>query len=211
MPDFIIDCICTGSRGNCWAVDYNGDIILFDLGLSFRQLQRAVDVSRIKGVFVSHRHGDHWHESTETSLTRRLRGGWLEYSSATLVGHDVPNLAFKVSGGDVSVAYITDTPDLIDFGPITHLIIECNHDKERLLAGDLPADLRIRISENHMSLDRCIETIRINKKNGKLEEVWLGHTSDQHGDADEYREIIRREFPGLRIFHGAIDKTNRNK
>lgn len=59
--------ICTmfsGSSGNCTYISSGGDSILVDAGVSCKQIltaleQRAFDPKRIKGIFITHCHGDH--------------------------------------------------------------------------------------------------------------------------------------------------------
>lgn len=54
----------SGSRGNCVYVEHRGAAIIIDQGFSHREIvsrlqSRDLDVSRIKGILVSHEHTDH--------------------------------------------------------------------------------------------------------------------------------------------------------
>jgi phosphoribosyl 1,2-cyclic phosphodiesterase len=54
----------SGSTGNCTWVEAGGDALLIDAGLAAREIERrlaaaAADPARIRGICISHEHGDH--------------------------------------------------------------------------------------------------------------------------------------------------------
>lgn len=51
----------SSSKGNCYLLDNGKEALAIECGISFKEVQKAVnfDVSRIKGAIVSHEHGDH--------------------------------------------------------------------------------------------------------------------------------------------------------
>lgn len=51
----------SSSKGNCYLLDNGKEALVIECGISFKEVQKAVnfDVSRIKGAIVSHEHGDH--------------------------------------------------------------------------------------------------------------------------------------------------------
>lgn len=51
----------SSSNGNCYLLDNGKEALVIECGISFKEVQKAVnfDVSRIKGAIVSHEHGDH--------------------------------------------------------------------------------------------------------------------------------------------------------
>lgn len=56
--------LASGSRGNCFALESGGDVLLLDAGLSCREIERraervGLDPGRISGVVLTHEHGDH--------------------------------------------------------------------------------------------------------------------------------------------------------
>lgn len=57
-----IDCLGSGSSGNCYILEFNsGDIIILDAGVPFKDIKKALGYRRtkVKGVFITHEHGDH--------------------------------------------------------------------------------------------------------------------------------------------------------
>lgn len=83
----------SGSSGNCYIFDNGKEALVVECGISFKDVQRAVDfnVSRIVGALISHEHQDHakhlWHfrdaripvymsEGTFNEVCRGRRGGF---------------------------------------------------------------------------------------------------------------------------------------
>lgn len=54
----------SGSRGNCFAVEHDGVVLLLDAGFSLREIDRraawcGLSLDRLAGVVLTHEHGDH--------------------------------------------------------------------------------------------------------------------------------------------------------
>lgn len=51
----------SSSAGNCYVLDNKEEALVIEAGLPFRKVKEALmyDISRIKGVIVTHEHGDH--------------------------------------------------------------------------------------------------------------------------------------------------------
>jgi phosphoribosyl 1,2-cyclic phosphodiesterase len=54
----------SGSRGNCCAVESEGEALLIDAGFSVREVERRAetvgfDLGRVRGIVLTHEHGDH--------------------------------------------------------------------------------------------------------------------------------------------------------
>lgn len=64
----------SGSNGNCYYVGNNDDAVLVDGGISCRETEKRIkrlglSLRKVRGVFVSHEHGDHVHGVA--SLTKK--------------------------------------------------------------------------------------------------------------------------------------------
>lgn len=57
--------IASSSKGNCYLFE---DYILLDIGVSFTELCKSVDISKLKYVLLTHIHGDHFNKSTIAKL-----------------------------------------------------------------------------------------------------------------------------------------------
>ena len=65
--------LASGSSGNCTLVERSGFGFLIDVGLSTRRLSKRLADSgaswnSVKGVLLTHTHGDHWNETTLSKL-----------------------------------------------------------------------------------------------------------------------------------------------
>jgi phosphoribosyl 1,2-cyclic phosphodiesterase len=54
----------SGSRGNCFALEAGGEVLLIDAGFSCREIERraelvGLNLERIAGLVLTHEHGDH--------------------------------------------------------------------------------------------------------------------------------------------------------
>lgn len=51
----------SGSKGNCYILDNGKEALVIECGIPFGRVKKGMDfdISRIKGVLVSHEHGDH--------------------------------------------------------------------------------------------------------------------------------------------------------
>lgn len=65
--------LASGSSGNCTLVERSGSGFLIDVGLSSRRLAKRLadgnaSWNSVKGVLLTHTHGDHWSETTLSKL-----------------------------------------------------------------------------------------------------------------------------------------------
>jgi phosphoribosyl 1,2-cyclic phosphodiesterase len=66
----------SGSRGNCFALESDGAVLLIDAGFSAKEIERraglvGLDLAKMIGVALTHEHGDH--ACGAAGLARRLR------------------------------------------------------------------------------------------------------------------------------------------
>jgi phosphoribosyl 1,2-cyclic phosphodiesterase len=102
----------SGSNGNC----YNEEAILVDAGLSCREIEKrlkilSLNIEKIKGIFITHEHGDHIKGVEVLSKKHRLRvyitQPTLFHGRLSLRAENV--VSFK-GGDNISVGNLTITP-----------------------------------------------------------------------------------------------------
>lgn len=64
MTEVKLISLFSGSSGNCTAVSYGNDTVLFDAGRSARAVERGladagIDPATVRAVFITHEHTDH--------------------------------------------------------------------------------------------------------------------------------------------------------
>lgn len=207
-----LTCISTGSVGNCYIIEADGERLILELGLPWAKIQAGLgyDLSHVAACLVSHIHLDH-----TLAIPHILRCGIPVYSCAEVAdlydGVRVAPERFKIGGFSIATlpvehnvennAYIIDHAAFgrllfatdMRFWPykvkgVTTAVVECDWVRESVL--DLLERDELRSSfDNHLSLDGAMEAVRL-IKSPKLQNVILIHLSD--GNSDE--AIIRRRF-----------------
>lgn len=154
----------SSSKGNCYRIktSTNGDELLLDAGLSFKEIQRycRFNFLHLCGVLVTHEHGDH-SKAVHDLLKIGHRVYMLKDTADALyvagnhkaiyitpkvqftignftilpfeLEHDVQNVGFLISDGEEKLLYITDTYYCrYTFKDVDHIMVECNHSYEIL-------------------------------------------------------------------------------
>lgn len=154
-----IEAFGSSSKGNCYRIksSVNGDELLLDVGLPFKDVQRACKYNFINllGAVVTHQHGDHskavvdmlklGHKiymlrDTAQALHVLDERTWIEIipKQSIKIGvftvlpfeleHDVPNVGYLITDGEEKLLYITDTYYCkYTFKGVHHILVECNH------------------------------------------------------------------------------------
>lgn len=149
----------SSSKGNCYRIktSTNGDELLLDAGLPFKEIQRYCHFNFVHlcGVLVTHQHGDHCKavpdllklghrvyilkdtaEAIYVSgyhkvvyITPRIQFSVGNFTILPFeLEHDVPNVGFLISDGEEKLLYITDTYYCkYTFKGVHHILVECNH------------------------------------------------------------------------------------
>ncbi|MCD8195924.1 MAG: MBL fold metallo-hydrolase [Lachnospiraceae bacterium] len=114
------------------------------------------------------------------------------------VEHDTPEPVGYLLRGKTGekLLYFTDTFFVrYRFFGVTHIIGEVNYDRdtmwEKVDSGETPAARAKRLFSSHMSLDNFLDFLRANDTS-KLQQVYICHMSDDHGNEAETREVVQR-------------------
>ncbi|MFZ5815354.1 MAG: MBL fold metallo-hydrolase [Bacillota bacterium] len=130
---------------------------------------------------------------TIKALQKVQIGPWTVLPFETV--HDAAEpLGFLIASAGGKVLYLTDSSYCkYRFQGLTHIMIECNHSMDLLRqaveSGAIPLAHKNRVLRNHMSLERCLETLRANDLS-TVQEIHLLHLSDQNSDADRFKRAV---------------------
>jgi phosphoribosyl 1,2-cyclic phosphodiesterase len=211
----------SSSSGNCYILEAKDEKLIIELGIHEKKIKQALNFNiRNVAALVSHSHGDHSkslkeivHSGIKTyALKETLEAcGVTHYNGIEIranityeilgfkvkafhVHHDVPCLGFLISHPESGlIMFLTDTnyTEYI-FPGLNNIIIECNHDQERLAKMD-NINLRNRIAQSHMNINTVKGILAANDLS-KVNNIILTHLSDNNGNAVEYKREIEREF-----------------
>lgn len=217
MTGAALKVVGSSSRGNAYALEAGGGILLLECGMPLREVKRAVGyrISEVRGCLLTHAHGDHAGRLREylaagiTVCTNReaaeAAGGLplamperrpfsLGGFTATpfYVPHDgTPCFAYVVEHeGMGRLLFATDfmyLPYTLRGWEISHFLIECNYDAGSPGRGDPNYLHRIR---GHASLQTAAEIIRVNRTPA-LRSVVLCHVGSG-ADRGHFVEEMRK-------------------
>lgn len=198
----------TGSTGNCYILDCNGEKLILDAGVKIRDIKKALNFSikDVKCAMVTHEHSDHsnsefllrymgipifapYHRSEKMGI----------YGNYRLYSFDVPhngvkNYGFLILNDDWKMVYITDfeyCPYVFSHHRPNVLLVECNHTQT-----DSEASNYSHVVLGHASLDVTKEFVRVNATED-LTNVILCHLSDVNADPDLIKTEISSVVPPM--------------
>ena len=146
-------------------------------------------------------------ERVELPLGRSVKVGGLRVRSFP-VSHDaVAPTGFVVSSGAWRLCFITDTgmvnePIIEAMAESSLLVIESNHDKDRLLSGPYPWHLKQRIlgPTGHLSNDQTSEAL-LRVLDDAPRWVWLSHLSRTNNTPEIARAHLRERLRQVGLRH----------
>ena len=211
--------IGTGSSGNCYSLtDSNGKILLLDLGLNVREIQRGIGyrISDVVAAVVTHNHKDHsksvkdfeemgipvFKPYEDTEERKSVQYGDFKIISFPLTNADGRYMHTNADGSECAcygflithkelgkMLYITDT-ELVKwrFKGINHILISCNYQKKYLSDDD---GKRNHVLRGHMELETVKEFVKANKSDN-LQTVILCHMSHDNAEPLEMVEEVQK-------------------
>lgn len=213
----IIKTIASGSAGNAIYVSDGEGSLLLDAGIPYSKLCKAVRLSILDGILITHCHFDH--SKAVPELIRRglavyMSKGTAEaldiniYNQATHLipietanwkilpfdtQHDAPEplgFLFQSRNTDEKLVYIVDS-FRVDYGfkGVTHYLIEANYSDELLQKSSYHEALKNRIRKNHFSIGALKDFLKQSDLS-KTKEIHLIHLSRNNADEAVFmREI----------------------
>lgn len=209
--------IGTGSAGNCYILENANSALIIEAGVSFKEVQKAMNFesSKIKGVIYSHKHMDHYKYVAEY-LSRgykvygsEIHQAYNHFTATELnpftigefiilpfeLEHDVRCFGYQIDHTESGrIIFMTDTKfSQYRFDNVNQWIVECNHSEEilynRMVDGNLQPSLYDRIIENHMSLETLIDIFGSNNL-VYTQNIILVHGSDSNSHSDNFKKKV---------------------
>ena len=171
--------IGTGSLGNMYLLDYEGEKLLIELGMPYKDLLLNIDdINSVVGAVHTHEHIDHrlpktYEEvkkiglkvitPTNTKIGKRYKLGSFEIIPLPAI-HNVECRAYLIRVGGDAVLFATDTRLLpkVNNVKIDYFIVEVNYieqiREQAVLSDNESNGLHLNgIYQNHHSLESAVE------------------------------------------------------
>lgn len=219
-----IHTINTGSFGNGYIIEANGEYLVIECGVKAREMLSVIgfDVGKVSGCICSHLHGDHAkyigeytrygfpvcmsEESRgDTSVTAIPRMKSTKLGNYVVIPFRVPHNGIECDGFCIrnaafgTLLFMTDAEmcpyDMSGFG-VNHLMIECNYSLDYVNVESPNVD---HVLKGHMELETCKRFIRSIYGNG-LKSIGLIHLSTGNADPVRFETEIRNEFPACLVW-----------
>jgi phosphoribosyl 1,2-cyclic phosphodiesterase len=108
------------------------------------------------------------------------------------VEHDVPSFGYVIASAFTGeqLLFATDTYFIrYKFANLTHLLVECNFDRETL-DPDVNDKYLERVFESHFSLQDLVLMLKANDLS-KVKKIWLCHLSENNLDFEKARRTVQ--------------------
>lgn len=206
MP-LLFKCVGTGSTGNCYVLDYDGRMLILDMGMAVSIVKKIIDynIMGIVGGISFHEHLDHSKAVNDfRKMGLQVYTPYLEESPEKLMKFDpfsvqlfsLPHNGVTNYGGYIKVAdrrmvYASDCEYVPqDFKPhkLTDIFIECNYQDKYLNTN---ADNLTHKVIGHCELETCKRFIEHNATDD-LKNVIIMHMGVETCDAVECVSEIKK-------------------
>ena len=229
-----ITTVGSGSSGNCYVIDIDGEKLLIECGIHAREMLKAVnfDVRSIAGCVVSHSHKDHIQyvrdyqkygfpiymseqsKPDDSSVFPMKRMRFTHIGRFDVLPFQVPHNGTECDGFYIrhkdcgELVYITDA-ELLPFDlsklSVKHLMIECNYKAEYI---DHESENASHVYLGHMELETCKKAIK-NMYDSGLKSIGLIHLSHSNADENEFKNDVSECFPDAYVWVADKQKTVR--
>ena len=200
----------TGSAGNCYILDCDGEKLILDAGVRITEIKKVLDwnLKNVHGAVITHSHRDH--SLSELNLqhmgiqllvpyhgnimAKSARMGSFRIQAFELPHNGVPNYGFYIGYKDWKMVYMTDFEYCKYTFRDLHLntiLVECNHTQT-----DSEAANYAHVVLGHASLYVTQEFVRVNATKD-LSNVILCHLSDTNADPQLIQEHIESVVPPM--------------
>ena len=220
-----LKCLNSSSAGNCFVLKCNDERLILDLGVEWKKTLKAIgyNIGGIVGCLVTHIHMDHskaipkavthcldvyscrevadkYEGVTLLPIGKKVRIGGFTVQPLPLK-HNVENYGYIITHSEFGkLVFALDCEEfLYKIKEVNHWIIEANHDFDVMLDNALSNEYSSSHSENHLSLDQCIDAL-ITNSTPSLKTVVLAHLSDANSHAKNFQQKVKDALGISRVF-----------
>jgi len=213
----------SSSSGNCYILGNDNECIILEVGknIGMLKLKQALkfNVSKVKGVYISHQHDDHSGMAKDCERifpvycnrsvieAKGLQCATeLKHGKKVMIGgftilpfdadHDVPCFGFIVKHEEIgNLLFLTDSGSCeYEFKNLNHILIECNYSDEVLaknIENGMNPVVAKRVLGTHLELHACRDVL-LSQNLSNVYNIVLIHLSQNNSDEEKFREVLSR-------------------
>ena len=209
----------SSSQGNAYILECQNETLLLELGVSWKDIVKALnfDLSKIVACIVTHQHSDH-----AKSIKDAIKAGFPVYSTSEVqLIHpkvNVPKIGEKTRIGGFSIhplsvphscecyAYIIQHEEFgklvfatdcsafkYKIKSVNHWLLEANYSEQILITKMCDNEMGRSLYWNHLELEDCINALKVNFS-ADTQSITLIHLSDTNSDEKEFVQRVKREL-----------------
>ena len=219
-----IQMISSGSKGNSYLITTKkNNNYLIDFGVSISKVKKYIDISKIKGIFITHIHNDHilGLKNLKYDIPVISKGKTREYfqNNYTLnlldedinkfedisfnffeLSHDVENYGIVIKNETNELVYITDTGYIPQkyysfLNNKTVYLVESNYDEKMIMNSEYPYYLIQRIISDIGHLSNYQTSKFLSNVVGKdTKKVILIHLSEHNNTNEACLDVMKENL-----------------
>ena len=221
--------LASSSKGNAYIVSDGETNLLFEAGLTLKELRRRspIPISSIDAVFITHEHMDHakcaanlcnkglpTYMSEGTAIALEMEDAMVMTTKETvnignlhIVAFDTYHNTAQPFGYAIEdtrsherLLFAIDTVNLnVRVSNLTQIAIECNY-ADDLLGRLTKLPDKVKYRIRRSHMEVDTAIRYLHKLDlAKVETIWLLHMSSFSGDSGRFKARFQREFPGIDI------------
>lgn len=209
----------SGSSGNAYILECENETLLLELGISWKEIVRALnfDLSKIVACVVTHQHSDH-----AKSIKDAIKTGIPVYSTSEvklihpkvkvpkmgektriggfliqplLVPHSCECYAYIIQHEEFGkLVFATDCSAFkYKIKSVNHWLLEANYSEQILIDKMCDDDLGRSLYGNHLELEDTVAALKANFCSA-TQSITLIHLSDSNSNEIEFIQRVKDEF-----------------
>lgn len=217
----ILSVIYSGSQGNAYILESNGEKLLLELGVAWKDILKSLNykIDDVVGCLVSHKHGDHANKDTIKKViqygipiysceeTREIDERIINIKKGrkTSIGvfkiqpiplqHSCECFGYLIETQDNQrIVFATDCCEfLYKIKNVNHWLIECNWSEEILIDNMCNNEEMRSRHEHHLELNDTIFALKENFSSS-MNTIVLLHLSNGNSNAEMFKKRIEEEL-----------------
>ena len=221
--------LSSSSKGNCHILECESSSIMIDCGIRAEFITKHINISKLDGVFITHRHSDHSKGAKQLSLYTICKYYMNEESFENIdlwgndkkeivshnklietkdfkilcfdVYHDVQNTNFLIQHKEsgIKILYITDTSDVSNLKFKDIDYFIIEGNFSLAWSLEEKKYQRTNSDYGHLPIEETINFLNKNI-NVNTKKIFITHISHSFKNIKEFEDMVKAQFPEVEVY-----------